>query len=380
MSQLRRDTRRERRVSSEENLFGNRNLGRAAIGIFLVLASVITLLLWSEGAWVSGKKTWTVLENALITLMGEYPDKPHTFTGQILQLLLLVFGTFAFGAIVGKVASVFVTQALAQEKWVKAFRDHIIICNWNEKAPAIVHQLLATNQKHPRDIVVISAAAIEAPLDFETNPHVHFIQADPTHHATLEALQAAQAKAVILLADRGTEGPDAKNALIALAIKHLEQTPRQIKDIHVISELVDLSRRRHLKEAGVDEVISSQDYSSGIIAQSAMFRNMSVVYQQLLNYTHDSNEFYFITPGQYPAIFEGKTFMELSHWLSNYNAVHVDNPLLLLGIKRANGEILLNPKQSQFERLAADDTLIVMAFQAIDHIAIGTSDGESFGF
>jgi voltage-gated potassium channel len=358
---------------TELNVMNKRN-GRlrlvcVSILVFLCLISLITLLLWSEDALTSKKAAWDALENAIITLMGEYPDKPKTMTGRILQLLLLVFGTFAFGAIVGKISSFFVTRALLQERLMKQFNDHIIICNWNEKAPAIVNQLLEANQSHPRDIVIISASVVEDRDDFEECDDIHFIQADPTHHATLEKLQAPQAKAVILLADEESEGPDEKNALIALAIKHLEQIPGRQKDIHVIGELVKLDRHRHLKEAGVDEVISAREYSSGIIAQSAVFRNMSVVYQQLLTYSDDSNEFYFIEPGKYPDHLHGMTFAELSQWISEYSAAHVDNPLLLIGVKRGNGEVLLNPKQSHFDRLTAEDSLIVMAFKSVEQIA-----------
>ncbi|MBD2258530.1 NAD-binding protein [Pseudanabaena sp. FACHB-2040] len=347
---------------------GRLRLRLGFIAVVLFLVGLILSLLWSEGAFTSRRIVWEVLEDAIITLMGEYPDKPETIAGRVIQLLLLVFGTLAFGAIVGRVSSFFVTRALHRKEAVKHFNDHIIICNWNEKAPAIVHQLLEANKGHPRDIVVISASEVEDRSDLEERDEVHFIQADPTHHATLERLQASQAKAVILLADEESEGPDEKNALIALAIKHLEQIPGHQKDIHVVGELVKLDRRRHLKEAGVDELISARDYSSGIIAQSAVFKNMSVVYQQLLTYSDDSNEFYFIAPGRYPEHLQGRTFAELSRWISGYSACHADNPLLLVGVKLGNGEILLNPKQSHFERLAAVDSLIVMAFRNVERI------------
>lgn len=339
----------------------------ASISVVL-LVGLIALLLWSEGTFASKGAAWESLENAIITLMGEYPDKPKTIVGRIVQLLLLVFSTFAFGAIVGKISSFFVTRALQQENAVKQFNDHIIICNWNDKAPTIVNQLLEANQESPKDIVVISASIVEDQNDFKKQNCVHFIQADPTHHDTLEKFQAPQAKSVILLADEATEAPDEKNALIALAVKHLEQTPDRQKDIHVIGELVNLDRHRHLKEAGVDEVISARDYTAGIIAQSAVFKNMSVVYQQLLTYSDGSNEFYFIEPGCYPAHLQGKTFPELSEWLSEYSASHAENAILLLGVKQGSGEVLLNPNKAQFERLAEDDSLIVMAFRQIQNL------------
>jgi voltage-gated potassium channel len=333
----------------------------------VLLLGLITLLLWSEGTFASRNAAWESLENALITLMGEYPDKPKTIVGRVVQLLLLVFSTFAFGAIVGKISSFFVARALQQENAVKQFNDHIIICNWNDKAPAILSQLLEANQEPPRDIVVISASIVEDQDNFKEQDHVHFIQADPTHHATLEKFQVPQAKSVILLADEASEGPDEKNALIALAVKHLEQTPDQ-KDIHVIGELINLDRHRHLKEAGVDEVISARDYTAGIIAQSAVFKNMSVVYQELLTYSDGSNEFYFIEPGCYPAHLQGKSFPELSEWISEYSASHAENSVLLLGVKRRDGKILLNPNKQQFDRLAEDDSLIVMAFRQIQQL------------
>ena len=136
----------------------------------------------------------------------------------------------------------------------------------------------------------------------------------------------------------------------------------------MIAELVNLDRRRHLQEAGVDEVVSARDYSSGIIAQSAIFRNMSVVYQQLLTYSDDSNEFYFIQPGNYPSELLGKRFPELGTWISDYSAKHPNNPILLLGVKRGDGTILLNPKPSHFDHLEEEDSLIVMAFRNIERI------------
>ncbi|MEN9253359.1 MAG: NAD-binding protein [Gloeomargarita sp. SZTDM-1c_bins_89] len=331
-----------------------------------LLAGIVGVLLWSEGGFTAPAVAWDIVTNALITLLGEYPDKPRTLIGQVFQLLLLLFGTLVFGAIVGKFSSFFVTQALWQEKAMQTFCDHIIICNWNEKAPAVVHQLLEGTRRNPRDILVISASDIPQKADFADEPHVHFVQADPTHHATLRKYHAHQARAVILLADEDTPGPDEKNVLIALAIKHLEVEPHLPQNIHVVAELVKLDRYRHLKEAGVDEVVSAQTYSAGMIAQSALFRNMSVVYQQLLTYSDDTNEFYFIEPGNYPASWRGLTFVELSQQVARCS--QPEQPIMLVGIRRGDGRIVLNPKLSQFPALAADDTLIVMAFQTITHL------------
>ncbi|MBT3374767.1 MAG: potassium transporter [Lentisphaerae bacterium] len=330
-----------------------------------LLAGTVALLLVAERA---DRPFWETLENAVIVLMGEYPDRPASHAGRVLQLLLLVFGTLVFGAIIGKVSSLFVTHALRKESAVKPFSDHIIICNWNAKAPRVIEQLLEAQPNDGRDVVVVSASEIPAGNEILEQPNVHVVRDDPTHHATLEKLSAHEAKSIILLADEDTPGPDDKNALIALAVKHLEQEPGKEKDIHVIAELLSPDRRRHLMEAGVDEIVSGRDYSSGIIAQSALFRNMSVVYQRLLTYSNDTNELYFIAPGNYPAEFVGRAFPELCQGVSERSAANEENPLLLLGVKRDNGEILLNPQKKSFGHLKTNDSLIIMAFHNVERI------------
>lgn len=356
------------KLQNKRRMTRRSKLGVICISITVTLIALITLLLLSEGGLTSREALWEVLENSLIALLGEYPDEPKTITGRVIQLFLLIVGTLGFGAVIGTSSSFFITRALLQEKPMTDFQDHIMICNWNEKAPAIIEQLLEANKQERRDIVIISASVIENVDKLKDQGNIHFIQADPTHHATLEKFKASIAKAIILLADEESEAPDEKNALIALAVKHLEQTPGKEKDIHVIGELINLDRYRHLKEAGVDEVVSAREYSSGIIAQSATFRNMSVLYQQLLTYSDDSNEFYFLEPGQYPDHLYGKTFPELSQWISEESASNLENPLLLIGIKRSDGQILLNPKWSHFDKLKANDSLIVMAFQNIKRL------------
>jgi voltage-gated potassium channel len=93
---------------------------------------------------------------------------------------------------------------------------------------------------------------------------------------------------------------------------------------------------------------------------------MSVVYQELLTYSDSSNEFYFVDAQSYPPELVGMTFEELSQWLTRYSTTHPEGPVLLVGVKRGNGQILLNPKRSHFERLRSDDALIVMAFLPVD--------------
>ncbi len=338
-------------------------------GPILFLLVLIGLLAWWEGAFSAWGAFLTVLETSLITLVGEYPDQPESPGGRVAQLLLLLSGTLVLGTIVGKISSLFVTSALHKEKKMPKFSNHIIICNWNSKAPSIIQQLLDATDSMHKDIVVVTATDVPEKEAFDDCDNVTFIQSDPSHHSVLASLNASKAQAIILLADPESAGPDEKNALIALAVKHLEEEPDENLNIHVVAELINPEHRRHLREAGVDEVVLFQDYSSGILAQSALFHNMSVVYQRLLTYSDDTNEIYFIGPGNYPADFIGRNFPELCQSIAQTNADNGDNPVLLMGVKLADGEILLNPQKHRFHALGTGDSLIIMAFKPVDHIA-----------
>jgi voltage-gated potassium channel len=104
-------------------------LGLAMVGVALVT------LLWSEGGLADPTTAWEIFTNLLITLgftnilitlVREYPDKTRTILGQVFELLLLLSGTFIFGALIGKFSSLFVTQALLEEKKMRIFNNHLI--------------------------------------------------------------------------------------------------------------------------------------------------------------------------------------------------------------------------------------------------------------
>jgi voltage-gated potassium channel len=287
--------------------------------------------------------------------MGEYPEKPQSTVAQLYQLFLLAIGVLLLGTIVGKISSVFVTRQLTQRRKMN-LKNHIVICNWNHNAKTIIEQLRASGESV--EILLATSNLLEGtdPLFLEKHD-IHHVQSDPTSHDSLVQLNVKDAKSVILLADKYSENPDDKNVLTALAIKKYE---REIaKNVIVIAELVKPERRQNLLDAGADEIVCEQEFTAGIIAQTALFDNMSNVYQRLLSYSDDSNEIYFIKP-ENPDEYLGKNFFELCQTVSS-KTDRTEKPVVLLGVKRG-GEVLLNPKTDRFSVFEKDDELIIMAY------------------
>ena len=307
-----------------------------------------------------------VIENTIIAMLGEYPDKPHSFIARALQLMWFAFSVVIFGLVVGKISSLFVTYSLKQREKMEDFKNHIVICNWNQQGEEIVRQLFESHVNDSLEVVVVSASPIdEINLPDEYRKHFHFVHSDPTQHSVLSSINAQKAKSIVILADKKSESPDDKSVLIALAVKHLEAA--MDKDLHVIAELININRKRHLMDAGADEIVCSMSYSSGIIAQSALFKNMSEIYQRLLSYSNDTNEIYFVPPGQYSAEYLGMDFSDISNTINEKRKNKNEIPVLLLGVKHQE-QILLNPRPSEFSGLLEDDSLIIMAFESVKEV------------
>ena len=60
-----------------------------------------------------------VTENTVITMLGEYPDKPRSLIARSLQLLWFAFSVLIFGLVVGTISSKFINYSLNQKGEIK---------------------------------------------------------------------------------------------------------------------------------------------------------------------------------------------------------------------------------------------------------------------
>ena len=241
--------------------------------------------------------------------------------------------------------------------------DHIVICNWHTNGERIVAELHSEQAAPNIKITIITTAEIDE-FSLRERPeyqNVYFVRSDPTLHKVLERAGVLHARSVIILSDPDSPDPDAKAALISLAITkcdhNISYKPR------IIAEVMNPDKVQHLQDAGVDEWVCSAGFGLGIIAQTALYGKLSEVYQQLLSYSSDTNEIYLLDSLKYPEWFIGKKFHEIAAILNQRR--NVTNAVILIGIKRGD-EIMLNPSENEFDRLIAEDGLIVIAFDPPD--------------
>jgi len=275
-------------------------------------------------------------------------------------------------------------------------KDHIIICNWNDKAEKIIDELLKCQPKNPYKIVAISREItdekIKEKLDaakkkYQSNEWVEFKTDNPCEKDIWDTINVHAAKSIILLADKNSSSPDYRNIEIALMI---QKTYKELKNgvsvkPHIVAEMIDSSLSKHLKNAGVDEIISASNFRVGLISQSAIAAGIANVYSNLLQYSDDTNEIYFIQ--EYPESYIGKTFTELITLVRESAKSSDQQPLLLLGIIKGykasdiklteSSKKLINLNPAPDMKLTANDALVVMAYNFIDKIVAPEDDKNS---
>ena len=288
---------------------------------------------------------------------------PITSIGKLISIFIFIIGVSVFGIISGRFAAFFVEKALKKENAMpKNLKEHIVICNWNERGETIVKELHAAD--HFVDITILTDADIKDENELfkkKEYRNVHLARGDPAIHDRLETSKVHLARSVIILSNEVSQDPDAQSALIALAISKVcrekgEEVP------HIVAEVLNHRKIHHLIDAGVNEVVCAINYGVGLLAQSTLHPGLTQVYDSLLSYSEDTNEIYVIEKEKIPSLLKGKTFSKASE-IINKNG-DANNPVILLGIMR-NKVPILNPKKGE-EKIKEDDDLLLLSYALPD--------------
>ena len=182
---------------------------------------------------------------------------------------------------------------------------------------------------------------------------VYIVKGDPTSEVVLRRAKVPKAHSVVVLTDdREGKHADGKSILTCIAVRNI---CRGEKQPNISTECRNPSNRHHLKKAGADEIISSDELGLRLLARAALFHGMTRVYQELLTVGRDANEM-FLLPA--PEGLVGKDFIELTGMFAR----HRDDKksCLLIGIQRGD-EMHLNPIGGEAGPLKTDDQLILLS-------------------
>jgi len=354
------------RIRKHIRKFLNKNKLLRLLLIIVVIWLIGASLLWMteglrNGDFDSlGKSLWNI---AIYLFSGLDSGVPTTVAGRIIVTVILVMSLGIVGVFTATLASIMIERRLGGKRMIpkKGLKDHIVICNWNEKGLAIIGEAHAAIIEDKRPIVIISESAdsIQLPGDEDVPEFedVYLVQGDPTNEIILKRANVHQAYSAIVLAQaEEREVADSKSILICMAIRSIcdehntEKTYITVEGI--VTRYID-----HLRKVGADEIISANDFTTLLLSQSALVHGLSDVYRNLLTVSEETNEIYLMP---IPEEFFGKTFTELGIRILE-NRVN-ENPLVLIGVK-TNGTIYVNPRSHELDRFKSGDEAILIAFE-----------------
>ena len=340
--------------------WGRNQLGR------LVLA---TVALWLVGAFALYRAErranpaygsyLDALWNVGLMLFSGLEDAPTTVAGRLVAMVLIIIGVALVAFLTASLAS-FLVERYLRRREVSEFtmEDHLILCNWAPRGLEWireVHSKIIQGQKRPVVIIHDSPEEIDLPdkLEEAAFSEVYIVKGDPNNDVILRRAKVQQAYSVVVLADdREGKHADGKTILTCIAVRAICKGEHQP---NLAVECRNPANRHHLKRAGADEIISSEELGLRLLARASLFHGMTQVYQELLTVGRDANELYLV---EAPEDLVGKDFAEASGLFARERADK--RCCLLVGLQRGP-EMMLNPMGDEAGPIQAEDQLILLS-------------------
>ncbi len=313
---------------------------------------------------------------------------PDSSFGQILAALIPLIGLGGLVSIIGVFTSDKIKESILISKGVKTkmVKDHIIVCGYNKNVPELIKNLTHTNviRKKRRHIILLADLGESNPLYKYglDNEQVGYINGNATKREDLLRANFATADIAVIVADEGTDDPDASNILKILTVEKyckelVEEGKRKknMRDIYTIAEIDDIDNFQLARDAHVDEIVGFGGLKSKILAQSILNPGVSCFINEIFTF-NDLNETYSINVGELNGILIGHTYDELLRGLRLHN-------ILLLSINihtESDGyhcerdkcapddmplKVITNPAfdREKTYRVKEHDVLIVLAYK-----------------
>ena len=245
---------------------------------------------------------------------------------------------------------------------IKDAHPHVVVLNWNADGPKLLEQLRAAR----------SVASATTPVVIVTDQPIRFGAGDvfedvtvlpmaPYDSSALERVSIESARAVVILADHTRPNPDSHTLLLALRVKRMLEPMDPFVRPNISAEVVDPRQVNVLRGAEVDEPVCARELLYRVFAQAVENPAFVPLFQELLRVSDDTNEVYLVAPPP-ELTAQPHTFAEAVRWLARRR--DGDNPSLLLGVRKPDGKLLVNPRGPDLKTsVALRDQLLVMQYR-----------------
>jgi voltage-gated potassium channel Kch len=331
--------------------------GLALASFLLILVAAITIVLVrlpkpDEGGGLGfGEALWQTMLHSIDTgtLAGD-----TGWSQRLVMLFVTLGGIFILSALIGVLGSGLEMRLNELRKGRSRVIEsgHTVILGWSPQIFPILEELAIANQGRGKTCIAILADRDKVDMEDEIREKlgkprdlsIVCRSGNPMDLDDLEIINPHESKAIIILAtDWQYHDADVLKTCLAL----INNPGRRPQPYHIVGSLRNPATQevaRLISSGGEAILFQVNELIARITAQSCRQSGLSLVYEELLDFSRD--KIYFKTePG-----LVGDTFAEA---LSRYEESSV------IGLAKAGGEILLNPPMET--PLRFDDQLIVIS-------------------
>lgn len=277
-----------------------------------------------------------------ITTTGYGDYTPKSVMGRLVAMFTMFTGIVFVGIVTGRIASFLVEQTLKQGRGLmdlSKLKNHFVICGWKKSMEKVLCDILhLTEGLKPEQMVLIANITPEAiELFKQQNPDlsgVNILRGEHYNENMLLKANVKYARKILILSDESepvssTEA-DSRTVITAMTLSKL------VRSVPICAELQDKKFEPYLKNAHVDEIIYSNEYSRSLIANASASTGIAKV----LNILLDAQSPNTLCTRPIPNDFVGKPLCELrDHFVSTQKAI-------LLGILENIGNFYDRKKEA----------------------------------
>lgn len=253
---------------------------------------------------------WSIISITTVGYGDLHPTTPVARTASVVMVLSFM----ALMPLVGAtITSIYVTRKLKGDRGLEHidFREHLVICGWNDKGHNILAGLQELGFKQPVLIVgELEPDHFENLRDTYPELDMHFVRGPYANEATLKRASVRQAKVAIVLVCYGDASllkSDERAVLAVLALRGLGP------ELRIVAECFAMEYRGHLRRAGANRVIVSGELDSYLLTAAALSPGLGSAVKDALSFGAGNDMWTVPVPPEYI----GRTFSELAvHWLN----------------------------------------------------------------
>ncbi|MEN8189035.1 MAG: ion channel [Thermodesulfobacteriota bacterium] len=317
------------------------NLFQILMVILIMVLVSATLVAWLEPELSFFSAIWWSI--VTLTTVGYGDISPATTGGRVIAVVIMFFGIGVLGMLSASLAAMLISKRMRENRGMckMELSDHIILCEWNYRTKAVLHELRADAKTSDMPIVLI-ADIEEKPL---SDDNLFFVRGQ-VNEETLEKANLDKARTVVVLGDDNLEATsrDAKVVLTTLTIESMTE------NVYTVVELVDKANELHCRRAHADEIIVGSELSSHLMASATLDHGISRVVSELLSSRY-GNELYSVSV---PSRLVGSTFLDA------LVSVKKEKQATVIGVQKGRGgEVLANPDGDY--QLDPEDYLVLVA-------------------